>query len=562
LTLSGRGRLHASLLGSDDGGGLSDAAQLESAPVRSTRARVGGSVRQQSAERRTALASGKRAGMPGLWSAILDVARRRERAPALCWEGRVYTYGEILSAAESAARWFRERGVRTGDRVAVAWFNSPKLVVALLGVLRAGAVYVPVSPHFTAREVAYLLDHSGARVALVHERLRRELQQSMPELAPRLAESIEPASAPGVADAAVAEEEPALLVYTSGTTGQPKGAVLSHRALLANLKTVASAWRWTERECLLLCLPCSHLHGLALGLLASFLAGSAVVLQPRFVPETVERDIRAWGATMFFGVPTMYNRLVQLPASAFRAREVRKVRLWACGSAPLTAATFERFQVVARATILERYGMTEGGFMISAPYDGPRRPGVVGYPLPGIEVRLVDPDAADAGALRDVPRGEEGEIAVRGPNLFSGYWRDRAATDRAFLGGYFRTGDLAATEADGMIRIVGRRAVDIIKTRGYKVSAIEIENCLQRCRGVREVAVVGVPHPDLGEEVVAVVAAESGRGDEEELLATARASLAPFKVPTRIVFLPEIPKAGPGKFCKVELRRQLVSTAP
>ncbi len=497
--------------------------------------------------------------MSGLWAAISEVARRRARAPALYWEDRAFSYGEIAAGARAAAAWLREQGVQPGDRVAVAWFNSPELVVALLGALCVGAVYVPVDPLFARPEVEYILDHCGARMALVREELWRELRRS--SLAPglRLASWIGSAS-PTSPEVRVAEEDPALLVYTSGTTGRPKGAVLSHRALLANLSTVISAWHWEERDCLLLCLPCSHMHGLALGLLASFLVGSAVVLRPRFVPENVLRDIRLYGATMFFGVPTMYNRLVQLRPSAFQVPEVRSVRLWASGSAPLPVATFERFQALAGAAILERYGMTEGGFMIAAPYDGPRRPGVVGRPLPGVEVRIVDPDAADRGALSDVPAEREGEIVVRGPNLFNGYWRDPAATRAAFLDSYFRTGDLAVMEADGMIRIVGRRATDIIKTRGYKVSAIEIENCLQRCPGVREVAVVGVPHPDLGEEVVAVVAAEDSAGrNREALLAAARAALAPFKVPSRVVFMAEIPKAGPGKFLKNELRRMVAS---
>jgi acyl-CoA synthetase (AMP-forming)/AMP-acid ligase II len=362
--------------------------------------------------------------------------------------------------------------------------------------------------------------------------------------------------------AAVGPEAPALIVYTSGTTGRPKGAVLSHRALLSNLTTVAQAWRWTEEDRLLLTLPCFHLHGLGLGILTSWLVGSSVILRPRFVAEDVCADLEHHRATMFFGVPTMYNRLLALPEAATTPNDLCHVRLWVSGSAPLPAATVERFRQRFGAELHDRYGMTECGFVLATPFSGPRRAGTVGAPLPGISVRLVDPEAADGGRLVDVPDGTDGEIAIHGPNVFSGYWNRPEDTQRAFVDGYLRSGDLARRQPDGLFRIMGRISVDIIKTRGFKVSAVEIEGCLQRHPGVQEVAVVGVPDADQGERVVAAITPAPGSDVSAEVLrAYARQYLAPHKVPSRIVFLEDIPRIGPGKFKKKELVRLLSAGA-
>ena len=263
---------------------------------------------------------------------------------------------------------------------------------------------------------------------------------------------------------------------------------------------------------------------------------------------------------MFFGVPTIYNRLVALPAALSQKHDLRHMRLWVSGSAPLSPATFERFRERYGVDLMDRYGMTECGFVLSTPYEGPRRPGVVGVPLPGISVRLVDPDAADSGHLSDVADGTPGEIAIRGPNLFSGYWNRPAETQRALIDGFLRSGDLAQRESDGMIRIVGRRSVDIIKTRGFKVGAVEIEACLQRHPQVEEAAVVGIPDSDQGERIVAVITlVASACVGADDIRAHARQLLAPHKVPAEIVFMDEIPRTGPGKFKKQELIQRLAS---
>jgi malonyl-CoA/methylmalonyl-CoA synthetase len=497
--------------------------------------------------------------MTSLDKSLQATAVQRGSAPALIFDQQVYSYDDLSRAARGCAAGLLATGLRAGDRVVVGLASSPALIETVLGALYSGAILVPVNPAATADELLYIVNDAGARTAIVEPAHADVLHTTgvagisvfAGNDAPRV-DNTSTLSVDSLPDAA------ALIIYTSGTTGRPKGAVLSHRALTTNLRTVAQTWRWTATDRLLLTLPCFHLHGLGLGLLTSFLVGSSVVLRPRFAVEDVLGDLAASGCTMFFGVPTMYNRLVALPADAERGLDLSRVRLWVSGSAPLNAVTFERFRDRFGYALMDRYGMTECGFALSTPYDEARRPGVVGRPLPGVSVRLVDAEAADSGAVADVPDGTQGEILIRGPNLFSGYWNRRDETGRAMLDGYLRSGDLAVREADGMLRIIGRSSVDIIKTRGFKVGAVEIEEALQRHPAVQEVAVVGLPDADQGERVVAAVIVRPGMAlSLEELRAHARSLLAPHKVPAEIVIVDEIPKTGPGKFKKKELIARL-----
>jgi len=494
-----------------------------------------------------------------LAEAFATTAARRDGAPALLFDEAQYSFAQLGQGAAEIAGALVHRGVHPGDRVAVGLANSPDLVAAVLGVVHAGAVLVPLNPAYTADEVTYIVADAGARVAIVHsEHAAILMDAALPELT-LILDSMENLTGPAGDVVRRDAEAPALIVYTSGTTGRPKGAVLSHRALLSNLTTVARAWRWSENDRLLLTLPCFHLHGLGLGIMASFLVGSSVALRRRFVLEEVLDDLVRVEATMFFGVPTIYNRFVSLPPETFAQHDLRRMRLWVSGSAPLSAATYERFRERTGFALMDRYGMTECGFALSTPYDQPRRAGVVGFPLPGISVRIVDSDAATAGRIVDVPDGVQGEIIIRGSNLFSGYWNRPEDTQRALLDGYLRSGDLAVREADGMIRIVGRSSVDIIKTRGFKVGAVEIEDCLQRHADVQEVAVVGVPDADQGERIVAAVTLKANATVSAEGLRTyARDHLAPHKVPAEVIFIDEIPRTGPGKFKKKELIQRLV----
>lgn len=495
--------------------------------------------------------------MATLGQAMAATAARRARRPALWFEGEWLTYADLTTRAERVHARLAAAAVRPGDRIGVGFVNSPRLVSAVVGVLRAGAVLVPINPAYTEDELLYLVRDAQLAAAFVETRHADSLRQAGLNL--RLWTDAD--DAPGSAVLAPASADPsaaALIIYTSGTTGRPKGAVLSHRALLSNLTAVAKTWHWTEQDRLLLTLPCFHLHGLGLGLLASFLVGSSVVLRARFVAEEVYAELARHECTMFFGVPTMYNRLVALPAGSERLHDLRRMRMWVSGSAPLNAVTFERFRERVGYPLMDRYGMTECGFVLSSPYDEPRRPGVVGRPLPRVEVRLIDPELADRGAMNDVGDGTAGEIAVRGPNLFSGYWQRPHDTQRAMLSGYLRTGDIAVRDPDGQYHILGRRSVDIIKTRGFKVGAGEIEEVLQGHPEIQEVAVVGIADADQGERVVAVYTPRPGcQVDSEALLAHARQHLAPHKVPAELIEMAEIPRTGPGKIKKSELMTRL-----
>jgi len=482
--------------------------------------------------------------------------RERGRSPALLWEDRILTFEDLEAASRDIANGLLERGAQNGERVALGLPNSPELVISVLGVLRSGAALVPLNPAATPDELAHVIGDCGARVVITHEGQASRLRAAGLNI-PVVTDVNDLKGSPGKAPPSESEDA-ALVVYTSGTTGLPKGVVLSHRALLWNLSAIAREWRRTGSDRLLLALPCFHLHGLGLGILGSLLAGSSIVLRRRFAAEETPQLLARYGCNVFFGVPTMYNRLVRLPQRTITSTDLCRMRLWVSGSAPLTPATHDRFRERFGYALMDRYGMTETGFVLSTPYDEPRRPGTVGRPLSGIEVRLVDPESADVRRLVPVPDGEIGEILVRGPSLFSGYWQRPEETKRGFVEGFFRSGDLAVRDTDGMYRIAGRRSVDIIKSGGFKIGAIEIESCIQLHPAVAEVAVVGVPDADRGETIVAVVTAVSGVSlHGEELRAFAREHLAPHKIPARFVFMDEIPRTGPGKFKKKELLAKL-----
>jgi acyl-CoA synthetase (AMP-forming)/AMP-acid ligase II len=494
--------------------------------------------------------------------------QERAGAPALFWNDIVLTCADLDAASRCMAAGLIKRGVQGGSRVAVGLPNSPELVIAVLAVLRSGAVLVPVNPACAADELAHLIGDCGACLVITHEeqasRMRSaglttpvvtDLPRSIFGIGP-LTHTLSPQQC-GERDR-MGPEDAALIVYTSGTTGLPKGVVLSHRALLSNLSAIARAWRRTESDRLLLALPCFHLHGLGLGILGSLLAGSSIVLRSRFAAEETPELLARHACNVFFGVPTMYNRLVQLPEEDLASSDLQRMRLWVSGSAPLTPATHERFRQRFGYALMDRYGTTETGFVLSTPYDEPRRPGTVGRPIPGLELRLADAERADEGQLVAVDDGETGELFVRGSSLFSGYWQRPDDTQQAFVDDFFRTGDLAIRDPDGMYRIVGRRSVDIIKSGGFKIGAVEIENCLQNHPAVAEVAVVGAPDADRGEAVVAVVTPVQGSAlHPDDLRAFAREHLAPHKVPARIIFMDEIPRTGPGKFKKKELLTKL-----
>jgi malonyl-CoA/methylmalonyl-CoA synthetase len=429
--------------------------------------------------------------------------------------------------------------------------NTAGLVVAHLACLRLGAVVVPVNGAYREPELSHIARDCSPRAAIVDApEWPGWIQAAAPGCVVTGTAVDLPDGVPVPLDAAQGDD-PAVIGYTSGTTGTPKGAVLSHANLLAGAASVRLAWRWTAEDRLVLCLPLFHMHGLGVGLHGTLLAGGSAVLLDGFDPDAVLDAATTHDATLFFGVPTMYHRLAASP----RVGDLRRLRLCVAGSAALPAALHETLERAAGVHVLERYGMTETVMLVSNPYDGERRAGTVGFPLPGVELRL-EPDA------------DGGEIEVRGPNVFGGYWQRPDATGAAFTDdGWFRTGDLGAIDADGYVRIVGR-SKELIISGGFNVYPREVEDALAGHPAVAEVAVAGTPSPEWGEVVTAYVVPRTDRADRaggpgedhadgmptiDELRAWARSRLAPYKLPRRLVIVDRLPRNALGKVVKGEL---------
>ena len=429
-------------------------------------------------------------------------------------------------------------GIRSGDRVLLCADSSSSFVDVCVGVLRLGAVVVLLNPACSEREALHVARDSDPAAAFVDDAIRGRW---VSDGAPNLRRVFTPAQPP-CADAmppsldAATPADPALLMYTSGTTGTPKGALLSHGNLLASATAVSLAWRWSERDRLVLALPLFHAHGLAVGLAGTLLNGAAAVLLHRFDATAVLDAAAEHEATMFFGVPTMYARLAAEP----RAAELARLRLCVSGSAPLPPSLFARIEELSGQRVLERYGMTETLMLVSNPHDGERRPGTVGLPLPGVALRLRD--------------GASGEILVRGPSVFGGYWRNPDAT-RAVLDaeGWMHTGDVGEHDERGYLRIAGRTR-ELIITGGYNVYPREVEDVLQAHPQVAEAAVVGLPSEEWGEVVAAFVVAAGTQLDAGALTAYARERLAPYKVPRVVHLVDALPRNALGKVIKQELR--------
>lgn len=477
-------------------------------------------------------------------------------APAVEVDGVALSQAELDDRAARIGGWLREQGVRPGDRVLLAGGSSVELVAAYLGILRARATMVPADPASTPDELAQLVAASGAVAAWAAGPAREALTAGT---GLRFVASLSPDGddRPSVADAVAADaplepagvpEDVAVLAYTSGTTGRPKGVPLTHAALLASLRGAMGAWRWSAGDVLVHGLPLSHQHGLS-GVQMTLLAGSRAVLLPRFDPEALCRTIERVGASVLFAVPAMYERL--LAWDGLGAADLSSLRLWVSGSAPLSPALARRVADALGEAPLERYGSTETGLSVSMPYEGARRIGSVGLPLPGLEVAIRGDGNRPAGP------GEDGEIVLRGPQVFGGYWEDEEATAEAFAdGGWFRTGDVGRLDpADGSLEITGRLK-EMIVTGGLNVYPREVELVLEEHPAVDEAAVAGVPSERWGEEVVGFVVAPA-EVDEEDVLGHARARLSAYKCPKRILTVEAVPRSETGKV----QRNQLVEMA-
>jgi len=444
-------------------------------------------------------------------------------------------------------------GGKVGDRIVVQVEKSPQAVVLYLAALRAGLVFVPLNTAYTAAELAYFIGDAEPAVVVC----RPDDESGVRELAG--AATVVTLGAHGTGsllDAMPKDEAPvamrssddlAAILYTSGTTGRSKGAMLSHGNLLSNALTLKDLWRWQADDVLIHILPIYHVHGLFVALHGALLAGAEVLFHRGFDPDAVIDDFAR--ATVLMGVPTHYTRLTDhrrlTPAAASH------MRLFVSGSAPLLAEAHKRFDERAGRRILERYGMTETGMITSNPYDGARVAGTVGYPLPGVEVRIHDDEN------RPVPQGQPGVLQVRGPNVFKGYWHNPQKTAEEFRDdGWFVTGDVATQAPDGRITLVGR-AKDLIIAGGLNIYPKEIEEAIDALPGVAESAVIGVPHPDMGEGVVAVVAREGGAAlTEDGIMAAIAGGLARFKQPRRVLVVDSLPRNAMGKVQKAALRAE------
>jgi malonyl-CoA/methylmalonyl-CoA synthetase len=460
---------------------------------------------------------------PATW--LAELAQRHPERPLLSTpSGQRLSYGAMNQLVEHVAAALAHRAVTPGDRVVAQVEKSPEAIALYLACLRIGAVFVPLNTAYTTAEIDYFLGDADPKVAVgVAKGGIPLVELTRGEFAP---------AAPHTSR----QSDLAALLYTSGTTGRSKGAMLTRANLATNAVTLAQAWRFTERDVLLHALPIFHVHGLFVAINTVLASGSSMLFLPKFAADEVVRLLPE--ATVMMGVPTFYTRLLQ--HAGFTRERCANVRLFVSGSAPLLAETHREFRQRTGHAILERYGMSETLMNTSNPYDGERLAGSVGPALPGVEVRIADP---------------VGMIEVRGPNVFQGYWRMPEKTAAEFReDGFFITGDVGRLDDRGYLFIVGR-AKDLIISGGYNVYPVEIETELDALTGVAESAVIGVPHPDFGEGVTAVVVAKPGAAlDESALRVALEQRLAKYKLPKRIVFVTELPRNAMGKVQKAALR--------
>ncbi|HEY3109904.1 MAG TPA: acyl-CoA synthetase [Chloroflexota bacterium] len=518
---------------------------------------------------------------PSIVHAFAEHAERAPEATCLSFEGQSWSRGRLHGEARRWAAALRAWGLEPGQRVALLLENSPSFVAAYLGVHLAGGIVVLVNTQYRQVELRHILADAGVVLCLTDRPRRAELARVAADLVALegvvtvgrgadepdderlLANNIRElddqaflAAGRGGPERLPESESVAVIGYTSGTTGRSKGAALLHRNLAANAASVTGAWRWTAEDRLLLTLPLFHAHGLFVGVHGTLLTGASADLRRRFEAADAFETLLKGEATMFFGVPTMYTRLIA--EAERRGAQPRPIRLYVSGSAPLAVETFTRFERLFGQRILERYGMTETIMNLTNPYDGERRPGTVGGPFPGQEARIVD-----VATRRPIEGEAPGEIQVRGPNVFSGYWQNPEATAEAFDGeGWFNSGDLGWRSADGYYTISGR-ARELIISGGFNIYPREVEEVLLTHPGVADVAVLGLPHPDFGEQVVAAVEvkADAPPPAAEALVELCRDQLASYKKPRRVFFVASLPRNALGKVQKHVLRERLLAEA-
>lgn len=492
-------------------------------------------------------------------AAFQTATRRTPDKPFLHFEGRTFTYGEVHREVARAAGVFASLGVSKGDRIGLYLENSPEFVVCYLGAQWVGAIVVPINVRYRETELVHILGDSDPRLLVtdragekeaVNAAAQTSLGDQLIVLAPETGwnglatgtESMETAVPLG-------PDDPAVLGYTSGTTGRSKGAILTHGNFCSNSVAVTTSWGWTADDHLLLVLPLFHTHGLNVGLHGTLVQGSTITLERGFDAEAVLARLSSGDVTMFFGVPTMYSRM--LTAARDRRLVPRGVRLFVSGSAPLSPQVLQQFEALSGHRILERYGMTETVMNVGNPLDGERRAGSVGFPFPGVQLRIAQPPADTP-----VETGKVGEIQLRGPSISRGYWKNEEATKKVWTAdGWFRTGDLGYVDEEGYTFLTGR-AKELIISGGFNVYPREVEEVLESHPAVGSAAVLGVPDDDLGERVVAAVTLLSPVR-AIDLQAFCGERLAGFKKPREIHQIETLPRNAMGKIQKHVLRQGL-----
>ncbi|HEY6578238.1 MAG TPA: malonyl-CoA synthase [Rhizomicrobium sp.] len=492
----------------------------------------------------------------GLFAAIRAAMPDASRVFLRSADGRTLSYGDTLARTGQFANCLWALGVRPGDRLAAQVEKSAQALLLYLASLRVGAIYLPLNPAYTPAEMEYFLADAEPACVVVSS---RKADATMPLLAAgttlltldndgqagSLVEKARDARSV-FHDIARAADDVAAILYTSGTTGRSKGAMLTQRNLASNAFALRDLWKFAPEDVLLHALPIHHTHGLFTATNTILMAGASMILLPKFDLDEIFTQLP--NATAMMGVPTFYTRLLGDPRLDRVA--AARTRLFVSGSAPLLADTHRAWIARTGHAILERYGMTETNMIASNPYDGERLAGAVGFPLPGVELRIADPES---GA--PLTAGQIGAIELRGPNVFKGYWRKPEQTQSAFRAdGFFITGDLGKIDAGGYLHIVGR-AKDLVISGGFNIYPSEVETEIDAIAGVVESAVIGAPHPDLGEGVTAIVIREPGAHvGEADVLAALGGRLARFKLPRRILFVDELPRNAMGKVQKNALR--------
>ena len=461
--------------------------------------------------------------------------------PGRVWIRGGARYADLLAETGRLANTLVALGLVRGDRLLIQVEKTEAVLSLYLACLRAGVVFLPVNPGYTATETEHFLTDAEPALVVADRPVAGARVVTLAELMAQAA-----GASADFADPAHGPDDLAAILYTSGTTGRSKGVMLSRENLASNAEALVGLWRFTEADVLLHALPVFHTHGLFVATNCALYSGASLIFQAGFAPDAVLAALPE--ATVMMGVPTFYSRLLADPR--LTRDRCRGMRLFISGSAPLSPATHAEWQERTGHAILERYGMTETNMITSNPYEGARRAGTVGMPLPGVEVRVTGPDGAP------VAQGEAGSIEVRGPNVFHGYWRLPEKTAEEFRDGWFVTGDLGAFDSQGYLSILGR-AKDLVISGGLNVYPAEVEAALDDLPGVAGSAVIGVPHPDFGEAVVACVIPAKGAVVEEAVLRGAlRDRLAAFKIPKRVLVMAEFPRNAMGKVQKAELRKQ------